>query len=165
MGAAAFEVRTPDDLERADSIVLPGGESTTMLKLMDRFDLRDPLSKRILDGLPALATCAGAIVLATEVSDGEPPLRVLDISVTRNAYGRQRESFESDLDVVGLGSMRAVFIRAPVIEKAGPGVEVLATWMDRPVVVRQARILASTFHPELAGDEKLHRFFVETVAA
>jgi 5'-phosphate synthase pdxT subunit len=174
-GAEPLEVRTSADLEAVDALVIPGGESTTILKLIDRYELRDPLVKRIEAGLPVFGTCAGAIVLAARTSDGEPPLGVLDIGVLRNAYGRQRESFEAEVDVAGVGLVRAVFIRAPVFVEVGPGVEVLATFDGRPVAVRSGNLLAIAFHPELirpleggpgelTGTLGLHRYFLEEIA-
>ena len=163
-GYQNLEVRTALDLEASDALVIPGGESTTMLKLIDRVGLREPLTKRIKAGMPAFGTCAGAIVLASEVSDGEAPLAAADIDIQRNAYGRQTQSFEADLDVPALGrTVRAVFIRAPIISRAGADTEVLAGWEGHPVLVRHGRILAATFHPELAGDPGLHRYFVEQI--
>lgn len=160
---AAVEVRTRDQLETVDALIIPGGESTTILKLMDRFDLRDPLVKRIEQGLPVFGTCAGGIVLAARVGDGETPLGVLDVRVVRNAYGRQVDSFEAELEVARLGPVRGVFIRAPVFEEVGEGVEVLALLAGRPVLVRSGRLLASTFHPELTGDLRLHQYFIREV--
>lgn len=162
-GYRCMDVRTTDDLERADCLVIPGGESTTMLKLIDRYEFRDPLSKRIEDGMPVLATCAGAILLAREVTDGEKPIGVLDVRIRRNAYGRQVDSFETEIEVKSLGSppIKGIFIRAPIIEWTGPGVDVLATWADDPVLIRQSNILSTTFHPELAGEVRIHRYFVE----
>lgn len=162
-GVVGVEVRTPSDLEAVDALIIPGGESTTMLKLIDRGELRDPLVKRIEGGMPVLGTCAGAIVLAKRVSDGEVPLGVLDLSIIRNAYGSQRDSFETDIDVAGIGPMRAAFIRAPVFQDPGAGVEVLATWGQRPVAVRCGGILALAFHPEITGSAGVHRFFLDTV--
>ncbi len=164
-GAAPLEVRTREDLEAVDALVIPGGESTTMLKLIDRYELRDPLVKRIEAGMPTFGICAGAILLASRTSDGEPPLGVLDLTVHRNAYGRQRESFEAEVDMAGVGVVPAVFIRAPVFEEPGPGLEVLATWAGCPVAVRSGNVLAIAFHPELAGTLALHRYFLEDVAA
>lgn len=165
LGVQGFEIRTSEELDRVEALIIPGGESTTILKLMDRFELRDLLVKRIREGMPAAGTCAGAIVLANQVSDGEPPLGVLDVTVRRNAYGRQRESFEADLEVKGIEGppMRAVFIRAPVLEKVGKDVEVLAAWEDSPVVVRQGHLLASAFHPELTDDLRMHQYFLEEI--
>jgi 5'-phosphate synthase pdxT subunit len=165
-GVSGKEVRTAQDLGNVDALIIPGGESTTILKLLDRFDLRDPVGKRIEAGMPVFATCAGAIVLANQVSDGEPPLGLLEIAVRRNAYGRQRESFEAGIEVEGLegGPVRAVFIRAPIFEQAGKDVHVLATWAGHPVVVRSGAILATAFHPELTEDQRMHRYFLEEVA-
>lgn len=160
-GVEPREVRTAAELEAVERIVLPGGESTTLLKLIDRYELRDPLVKRIAGGMPVLATCAGAIILATRVSDGEAPLGVLDLTVTRNAYGTQRDSFEADLEVAGVGPVRAAFIRAPAFGAPGPGVEVLADWDGRPVAVRSGAILALAFHPEITGTPVLHRYFLD----
>lgn len=162
-GLDSLEVRTPDELHTVDALVIPGGESTTMLKLIDRFGLREPLVRRIEQGLPVLGTCAGAIVLATETSDGEPPLGLLDLTVRRNAYGRQRESFEEWIEVREMGAIPAVFIRAPLFERVGRKVEVLATWGDHPVLVRQGRLVASAFHPELTDDLRLHGYFAREV--
>lgn len=164
-GASGFEVRSSRNLESADALIIPGGESTTMLKLLVRFDLRDLLIKKVEEGLPVFGTCAGAILLAARTSDGEPPLGLLNISVARNAYGRQRESFEAEVEVKGVeGRVKAVFIRAPVIEETGEDVEVLGEWAAKPAVVRFGKILGSTFHPELTGDTRMHRFFLEEVA-
>lgn len=162
-GVEAVDVRSASELDAVGALVLPGGESTTMLKLIDRYDLRSGLVKRIEAGMPVLATCAGAIVLATHVSDGEPPLGVLDLSVIRNAYGSQRESFETEVTVDGVGTMAVAFIRAPVFEDPGPGVEVLARWEGRPVAVRAGSILAVAFHSEITGSAALHRYFLESV--
>lgn len=162
---SAAQVRARQDLVEVDALIIPGGESTTILKLIDRCDLRDLITKRIREGMPVLGTCAGAIVMARECSDGEPPLGVLDISVTRNAYGRQRESFEADIEVDALGDrpVRAVFIRAPHFHQIGSGIEVLGSWADRPVILRQDRILATAFHPELTDEDRLHAYFLESV--
>ena len=162
------EVRRPEHLAGVDGLVLPGGESTTMDKLLDTSELRAPLRDRLADGLPAFATCAGLIICATEVTDGrvdQRPLGVLDVTVRRNGYGRQRESFEADLDVAGLtgGAFRGVFIRAPKVERAGGGVDVLAAHDRVAVVGRQGSILFSSFHPELAGDLRLHELFLQEV--
>jgi 5'-phosphate synthase pdxT subunit len=161
LGAVATEVRWPEDLDGLDAIVLPGGESTTMSMLLESSGLFDPLSKRLEDGLPALGTCAGMILLARQVLDGRPDQRsfaAIDLVVRRNAFGRQVESFETDLPVPSLGEhpVHAVFIRAPYVEQVGPGVEVLATTGGRPVLCRQGRVTVAAFHPELAGDARLH---------
>ncbi len=168
LGATAVEVRTPSDLAAVDAVIVPGGESTTMSFLLDSSGLRAPLRARLADGLPALGTCAGMIVLATEVLDGradQPGLAAIDLVVRRNAFGRQRESFEADLEVEGLagGPFPAVFIRAPVVVSAGEGVEVLAQVADGPVLCRQGRVLVSSFHPELSGDRRLHQLFLEAI--
>ena len=166
LGVDTVEVRTPDDLSCVETLFLPGGESTTMTKLVDSSRLRAPLADRIAAGLPVFATCAGLILLARDVLDGRPDqesLGVLDVTVRRNAYGRQRESFEAPLEVDGLpgGAFPGVFIRAPVVETAGDAVDVLATYDDHPVLVRSGAIWAATFHPELSGDLRLHRRFLD----
>jgi 5'-phosphate synthase pdxT subunit len=167
LGVAAVEVRTAAQLDDVDALVLPGGESTTMSLLLDANELRAPIARRLAAGMPALGTCAGMILLATRVLDGRDDQHcfgAIDIDVRRNAFGRQVDSFEADLDVSGLdGSMHAVFIRAPQVERAGAGVEVLASVDDRPVLVREGAVLASAFHPELSGDARLHELFVSTV--
>jgi 5'-phosphate synthase pdxT subunit len=171
LGATPVEVRTPEDLAGVDALVLPGGESTTMSRLLGTSGLRDPLAGRLAAGLPVLGTCAGMILLATEVLDGRADQRSLgavDITVRRNAFGRQVDSFEADLDVdwgdapVGPGPFHAVFIRAPVVEASGPGVEVLATVDDRPVLARQGPVIVASFHPELTDDLRLHHLFLST---
>lgn len=165
-GYRAVGVRSKQDLESVNALIIPGGESTTILKLIDRLGLRDPLTKKITDGMPVFGTCAGAIVLAQRVSDGEPPLGLLDVTITRNAYGRQVDSFEADLDVEGFEEpVKGVFIRAPVIDEVGAEVDVMASWGDRPVLVKSNNLLASTFHPELAGEHRIHKHFVEQMIA
>jgi len=167
LDVASVGVKTIEDLETVDALVLPGGESTTIGFLLDEHGMIEPLRKRIEDGLPVLGTCAGAILLARSVLGGTdknwPTIGVLDAVVHRNAYGRQVDSFEDDVDVAGAGTMHAVFIRAPVISSVGDDVEVLATHRDGPVVVRQNNILAATFHPELARETGLHRLLVEAM--
>jgi 5'-phosphate synthase pdxT subunit len=173
-GAEAFEVRTADQLARCDALVLPGGESTTMLKLLRAFELVEPLEKLLADGVPTFGTCAGMILLARAVSDGrddQTSFGAIDIDVRRNGYGRQIDSFEADLEVAALGHppLRAVFIRAPVVERVGDGVEVLAVEERSgsgavPVLCRQGPVLVSSFHPELTDDDRLHRYFLEQVA-
>lgn len=157
-----------DDLEGLDGVVLPGGESTTMTMLMERVGLLGPLRSAIAEGLPTLATCAGMIVLAREVSDGmadQKGLGLLDIAVRRNGYGRQVDSFEADVEVTGLEgkAFPAVFIRSPLVESTGD-VEVMAAHEGHPVAVRQGNILALCFHPELTRDLRLHRLFLKTAA-
>lgn len=164
LDVSAIQVRTAQQLDDLSALIIPGGESTTMLKLLDRFELRDRLTKKIEDGLPVFGTCAGGIILARKVSDGEAPIPILDIEVRRNAYGSQVESFEEEIDVENIGVVKGVFIRAPVIERVGDDVEVLATWAGDPVVIREANILFSTFHPELTDDTRLHQFFLEEIA-
>ena len=166
-GATASVVKRVDQLAVVDALVVPGGESTTIGKLLDRYHLLGPLRRRVHEGMPLYGTCAGAILMATEIvgpQDAPHRLAVMDIAIRRNAYGRQLDSFEADLQVAGLeGEFRAVFIRAPVIERAGGDVEVLAEVDGRPVLVRQGRLLASTFHPEMTPDARLHEIFVQLV--
>ena len=163
-GARTRLVRTADDLKDVDGLVLPGGESTTMTMLMERVGLLGPVHDAIEKGLPVLATCAGMIVLARDVTDamaGQHGMGLLDIAVRRNGYGRQVDSFEAGLDVEGLGGrpFTGVLIRAPLVESIGD-VKVLASYDGHPVAVRQGKILALAFHPELSGDLRLHREFV-----
>ena len=164
-GATPVVVRRPDEIASVDGVVLPGGESTTIGKLLDRFELLEPLRHRARAGMPLYGTCAGMILMAAEIEGPHAAphrLGVMDIAVRRNAYGRQVDSFEADLDVAGLDSpLRAAFIRAPVVERVGGEVEVLAALDDRPVLVRQGNLLASSFHPEMTGDERVHELFVE----
>mgnify|MGYP005845713503 CR=1 FL=1 len=167
IGAEAVPVRLPRELEAVNGVVIPGGESTTIGKLMVRYELAPALKKLIADGLPVLGTCAGMILLAREVTDlNEYSLGVLDISVRRNAFGRQVDSFETDLPMPALGGspFHAVFIRAPWIERVGKGVEVLASLPDgRPVAARSGNLVAAAFHPELALDTRFHRYFLNIV--
>ena len=163
-GAEPFEVRTSSELSSADALIIPGGESTTIRKLATNYGLLEPLRDRAHDGLPIFGTCAGMIACARAITDGDPPiLGIVDIDVRRNAYGRQVQSFEADIDVAGIGEMRAVFIRAPRVERVGDDVEVLAVHDGEPVVVRQGSILLAAFHPELTDDVHLHRLFIESV--
>jgi pyridoxal 5'-phosphate synthase pdxT subunit len=169
LGADVVEVRLPRDLEAVSAIVLPGGESTTVSKLLVTSELYEPLAARLASGLPALGTCAGMILLATEVLDGRPDQRwlgAIDLTVRRNAHGRQRDSFEAPLDITGLsgGPFPGVFIRAPGIERVGNGVDVLATLSDgTPVAARQGRTMVCAFHPELSGDLRLHERFLSQI--
>lgn len=168
LDAAVVFVKRPEHLAGIDAIILPGGESTTIDKLLDSSDLREPLTASLRDGLPAFATCAGLIVCARDVVDGradQRPLGVLDLTARRNGYGRQRESFEAALAVDGLagGAFPGVFIRAPKVERVGPGVEVLATYEGAAVLGRQGRVWFSVFHPELSGDLRLHQRFLSEV--
>jgi pyridoxal 5'-phosphate synthase pdxT subunit len=182
-GVRAATVRRADELGAVDGLVLPGGESTTISRLLDAFELLDPLRKRLADGMPALGSCAGMILLATDVLDGRPDqhqLDAVDMTVRRNAFGRQADSFEADLEMPGLSGppVHAVFIRAPWVERVGPDVQVLATVPDtvsdigiagaaagRIVAVRQGAVLATAFHPELTGDGRVHRLFCDMVRA
>jgi pyridoxal 5'-phosphate synthase pdxT subunit len=168
VGADACEVRTLADLDRVDGLVVPGGESTVIGKLAARYGMLEPLRERARAGLPVFGTCAGMILLAREV-EGPPQdlLGVLDVRVRRNAFGRQVASFEADVDVKGLdgGPVPAAFIRAPWVAEAGPAVEVLAEVEGRVVAVRQGDLLATAFHPELTGERRLHRWFVDLARA
>jgi pyridoxal 5''-phosphate synthase, glutaminase subunit Pdx2 len=168
IGVEPVEVRLPGDLEGLSGLILPGGESTTMRRLIDRWGLREPLLEFAATGAPVFGTCAGMIVLSKELADGEAPiLPLLDVTVRRNAFGRQLESFEGDLTVpiVGDQPVHAVFVRAPIIERVGPGVDILARLDDgRIVAVRERNIIATAFHPELAGEPRFHRL-VATMAA
>jgi 5'-phosphate synthase pdxT subunit len=165
LGVDAEPLRSADELDDLDAVVLPGGESTTMDKLLRNYGLQQPLRERIAAGMPVLATCAGVILLADEVLDGLPDqqsLHLLPIKVRRNAYGRQPESFEAALSVRGLqGEFPGVFVRSPVIESHGDGVEVLAEHDGRAVAIRRGSIIGLTFHPELTLDRRLHRLFLE----
>jgi 5'-phosphate synthase pdxT subunit len=167
LGVRAHEVRLPHDLDGVDALVLPGGESTTMSKLLDTSGLRDPIAERLAGGTPAFGTCAGMILLATEVLDGRPDQRsfgAIDMSVRRNGYGRQIDSFETDLDITGFDRpFHAVFIRAPKVVSVGPSVEVLAEHDNVPVVARQGHVMVASFHPELTGDARLHARFLQEV--
>ena len=169
-GGSAVAVRRPAELDAVDGLIIPGGESTTMWKLADVFELMEPLRKRIANGLPVFGSCAGMIMLATDLLDrieGQETLGGLDVTVRRNAFGRQVNSFESDIDLRGVDGppFRAVFIRAPWVEQAGPGVEVLGTEprTGRIVAVRQGPVLATSFHPELTRDGRIHQLFSEIV--
>lgn len=167
-GVTSVQVRTLAQLNAIDGLIIPGGESTTIARLLLAFDLMEPLRERIRSGLPVWGTCAGAILLANEVSDlDRSPIGVMDMFVERNAFGRQIDSFEADLDVAGVegGPVHAVFIRAPIIRRTGDGVEVLAALPDgRVVAAREGRLLATAFHPELTGDRRLHALFIDMVA-
>jgi 5'-phosphate synthase pdxT subunit len=155
-GATPVLVRTADELASVDCLAIPGGESTAIARLAGIYGLVDPIRERVSAGIPVFGTCAGMILLAKDVDGGEPLLRVLDVEVVRNAYGRQTESFEADVEVEGTGRVRAVFIRAPRVSRVGPSVDILAEHAGAPVVVREGRILAASFHPEMSGDPRLH---------
>jgi len=165
-GAEASEIRTAEQLAELDGIVIPGGESTTMIKLMTAFDIVEPLGKLLADGLPVFGTCAGMILLATDVSDGRPDQKsfaAIDIGVRRNGYGRQNQSFSDAVVLDGIDDavepFHAVFIRAPRVERVGAEVDVLATYDGDAVLCRQGPVLVSAFHPELSPDRRLHRYF------
>ena len=168
VGAEPVEVRLPKDLVDVDALVLPGGESTTMRRLIDAYGLREPIAALARRGAPMLGTCAGMILLAERIDGGEEPyFDLLDLEVRRNGYGRQLDSFESDLQVPALGDepLHGVFIRAPLVTDVGPRAEVLARDPDgHPVAVRQGRVLATAFHPELTGDRRMHRLLADLVA-
>lgn len=163
----AVAVRTVEQLESVDAVILPGGESSTISMLLDSSGLRGALGERVAEGMPIFGTCAGMILLAAEILDGRPDqmsFGAIDIAVRRNAYGRQVDSFETDLEWRG-GVFRAVFIRAPRVEWCGPEVEILAEHEGRPVLLRQGNVLVAAFHPELTADPAIHRYFVETVCS
>ena len=170
-GATAVAVRRPAELDAVDGLIIPGGESSTMWKLADVFELMEPLRKRIANGLPVFGSCAGMIMLATDLLDrieGQETLGGLDVTVRRNAFGRQVDSFERDITLAGgvtEGPFRAVFIRAPWVEQTGPGVAILGTDLGtgRIVAVRQGPVLATSFHPELTRDGRIHQLFTEIV--
>ncbi|ABG98654.1 MULTISPECIES: pyridoxal 5'-phosphate synthase glutaminase subunit PdxT [Rhodococcus] len=174
-GADAVGIRRPEELEKIDGLVIPGGESTTMSKLLQIFELLEPLKARLRDGLPAYGSCAGMILLASEILDTRPDaqhLGAIDMTVRRNAFGRQVDSFESDLEFEGIvgDPMRAVFIRAPWVERVGDDVQVLARVPEsggaaagRIVAVRQGAVVATSFHPEVTGDRRVHELFVDIV--
>jgi 5'-phosphate synthase pdxT subunit len=171
VGAEPVPVRRPEELADLDGLILPGGESTTIGKLLELFELLEPLRAAVKTGLPVYGSCAGMILLADEVLDGrpdQPTIGGLDIAVRRNAFGRQVDSFETNLPLTGVGDVHAVFIRAPWVERTGPDVEVLATVeagsaAGKVVAVRRGPLLATSFHPELTGDSRVHGFFVDMV--
>jgi 5'-phosphate synthase pdxT subunit len=168
VGAKAVAVRRPAELEAVDGLIIPGGESTTMWKLAETFELLEPLRMRIKSGMPAYGSCAGMIMLADRIEggiEGQQTIGGIDMVVRRNAFGRQVDSFEADIDFAGRGEMRAIFIRAPWVESMGSDVEVLARAEpgDRIVAVRQGSLLATSFHPELTGDVGVHSYFAEMV--
>jgi len=169
-GANSVPVRRRDELDAVDGLVIPGGESTTMSHLLRELDLLEPLRTRLADGLPAYGACAGMILLASEILDAGAggrealPLSGIDMTVRRNAFGRQVDSFEGDIEFTGLDDpVHAVFIRAPWVERVGDGVQVLARAAGHAVAVRQGRVLATAFHPEMTGDRRIHRLFVDIV--
>jgi 5'-phosphate synthase pdxT subunit len=169
-GADSFSVRRRSELDAVDALIIPGGESTTMSHLLLDLDLLEPLRERLADGLPAYGACAGMILLASEILDAGAsgrralPLRAIDMTVRRNAFGRQVDSFEGDVEFSGFDQpVHAVFIRAPWVERVGDGVQVLARAAGHAVAVRQGRVLATAFHPEMTGDRRIHRLFVDIV--
>lgn len=172
LGVDAIPVRRPTELDRCDALILPGGESTTMYKLARIFDLFEPLQKRIHSGMPTFGTCAGMIMLADRIEDGAKDQETfggLDITVRRNAFGRQVDSFEGDIEFDGFTEpVHAIFIRAPWVEAVGEGVEILATVgageaTGRIVAVKHGNLVATSFHPEVGGDDRIHRYFVDLV--
>ena len=163
-GVTPVEVRTAEQLAEVQALVIPGGESTTIGRLAHLYGLVEPIRDRAREGMPLLGTCAGMIVMAERVEGGEPLLSLLDVTVRRNAYGRQVDSFETDVAVDGVGEVRGVFIRAPWVEDIGEGVRVLAEHDGRPVVLEQGNLLAAAFHPELARDPRLHEYLIGKVA-
>ena len=165
LGASPVLVRTSAELAAVDCLAIPGGESTTIGRLARLHGLVEPIRERARAGMPILGTCAGMIVMAREVVGGEPLLELMDVTVARNAYGRQVDSFEAEVEAPALGDdpLRAVFIRAPVVERLGEGVEVLAEHDGRPVAVEQGHLIAAAFHPELIGEPRLHRRLLEKV--
>jgi pyridoxal 5'-phosphate synthase pdxT subunit len=161
LGASPIEVRTPDDLSRVDCLAIPGGESTAISTLARSSGLVEPIVERANAGMPILGTCAGMIVMAERIDGGEPLLGIVDVTVRRNAYGRQIDSFEADVDVEGVDHpVRGVFIRAPVVEEVGKGVRVLAELEGTPVVLEQGNLVVASFHPELAGETRLHEYIL-----
>jgi len=168
-GATPLEIRSPRHLKDVDALVIPGGESTTMLKLAESLGVRDLLCDQIQDGLPILGTCAGMILLSRTILDGrddQHPLGSIDIDVRRNGYGRQLASFEADLQIAGFETpFRGVFIRAPLVECVGENVEVLASVEGHPVFCRQGKIMTTSFHPELVSDGRIHELFLELAFA
>ena len=166
IGVQSVEVRTLEQLNSVDALLMPGGESSTMSQLLESSGLFDPISARIADGMPVFGTCAGMILLASEIIDGRSDQRsfsAIDISVRRNAFGRQVDSFEGTINS-SVGDFQGIFIRAPRIERVGDGVEVLGSINKEPVLVRQGNVLAASFHPELSNDARLHEYFVSITA-
>jgi pyridoxal 5'-phosphate synthase pdxT subunit len=164
LGVESIEVRSPEQLSDVEALIIPGGESTTMAKLARSHELVEPIRERAEHGMPVMGTCAGMIVMAGSVKDGQPLLSLMDVTVRRNAYGRQVDSFETDVDVRGIEEpVRAVFIRAPSVERIGDEVRVLAEHGGHPVVLEQGHLVAAAFHPELVGENRLHDYFLKKV--
>ncbi|TVR68200.1 MAG: pyridoxal 5'-phosphate synthase glutaminase subunit PdxT [Sphaerobacteraceae bacterium] len=173
IGAEAVEIRLPEDLDGVEALIIPGGESTTIGRLIDWYELREPITEMASDGKPVWGTCAGMILLATDVDQStraqhQPLLELMDITVKRNAFGTQLDSFEADLEMPAISGepMPTVFIRAPIVSRTGPDVEVLGTLSDGKIIaVRQNNLVATAFHPELTGDRRLHSWFVNLVVS
>ena len=168
LGADVKEIRLPDQLDEVNGLIIPGGESTTIVQLIDIYNMREKLRERVLnEGMPTWGTCAGMIVMAQKLSDHRPdPLKLMNIEVSRNAFGRQVDSFETDLEVEDMDGppYHAVFIRAPVVDTIGEGVRIISSLDDgRPVAVRQGHMLATAFHPELTNDPRMHKLFLQMV--
>jgi len=167
-GVRTREIRVPEQLEGIGGLIIPGGESTTIGKLMVEFDLLGPVREMVLAGLPVFGTCAGLVLLAKEIEgSSQPRLGVMDMEVVRNGFGRQVDSFETDLDISAIGytPFRAVFIRAPYIKTISPNIGILAVYQERIVFARQGNLLACSFHPELSSDTRVHKYFLEMVAS
>lgn len=166
-GAEVLEVRKPEDIDQIDGLVIPGGESTTIGKLLNEWGLAEPIKKRVQEGMPIFGTCAGLIIVARTIigHESQPRLALMDITARRNAYGRQVDSFEGDFTIPELGErpFKAVFIRAPYIEKCEPCVQVLAEHEGKAVLARQKNLLVASFHPELTQDDRIHRYFLTMV--
>ena len=164
LGVECREIRLPEQLSDVDGLIIPGGESTTLSRLLTRYDLRQPIKKLATDGKPLWGTCAGMIMMASEITENDPvPLEIMDIGVQRNAFGRQIDSFEQELEITGFDETpyHAIFIRAPVIKRVGSGVSIMASLQDgRPVAVQQANLMATSFHPELTKDSRFHTHFL-----
>ena len=164
LGVECREIRLPEQLSDVDGLIIPGGESTTLSRLLTRYDLRQPIKQLATDGKPLWGTCAGMIMMASEITENDPvPLEIMDIGVQRNAFGRQIDSFEQELEITGFDEIpyHAIFIRAPVIKRVGSGVSVMASLQDgRPVAVQQANLMATSFHPELTKDSRFHTHFL-----
>ena len=164
LGVECREIRLPEQLSDVDGLIIPGGESTTLSRLLTRYDLRQPIKQLATDGKPLWGTCAGMIMMASEITENDPvPLEIMDIGVQRNAFGRQIDSFEQELEITGFDETpyHAIFIRAPVIKRVGSGVSIMASLQDgRPVAVQQANLMATSFHPELTKDARFHTHFL-----
>ena len=164
LGVECREIRLPEQLSDVDGLIIPGGESTTLSRLLTRYDLRQPIKKLATNGKPLWGTCAGMIMMASEITENDPvPLEIMDIGVQRNAFGRQIDSFEQELEITGFDETpyHAIFIRAPVIKRVGSGISIMASLQDgRPVAVQQANLMATSFHPELTKDSRFHTHFL-----